>query len=160
MAKLGPDAFSALPPLPAFTQLVSQQRRALKAVLLDQSVLSGIGNWVADEVRPCRALLCGFEGVRPLSWQLGGRRGASLLCGFQGFGDLASSSFTFHWVADEVCPCSAGFKGVVPCFLLVFGNWVEDIIQDSFAQHEPLSRRRSAAALSGGGGGTVSTRRR
>ena len=58
---MGPDCLTALPDVAAFTALLATQRRALKAVFLDQSVLSGIGNWVADEVRslcmgvvPCR----------------------------------------------------------------------------------------------------------
>jgi Formamidopyrimidine-DNA glycosylase H2TH domain len=48
--KLGEDAFRALPEPQAFGSLMLKQRRPIKAVLLDQSVLCGIGNWVADEV--------------------------------------------------------------------------------------------------------------
>ena len=46
---MGPDALLALPPLPAFAELL---RRAvpLKALLLDQAVLAGIGNYLADEM--------------------------------------------------------------------------------------------------------------
>jgi formamidopyrimidine-DNA glycosylase len=46
---MGPDALLALPPLPAFGELL---RRAvpLKALLLDQTVLAGIGNYLADEM--------------------------------------------------------------------------------------------------------------
>ena len=51
ISKLGPDAFLELPTLEGFSELMLKQRRTLKAVLLDQAVLSGIGNWVADEVR-------------------------------------------------------------------------------------------------------------
>ena len=51
LTKLGPDAFLALPSLDDFSALMLKQRRSLKAVLLDQSVLAGVGNWVADEVR-------------------------------------------------------------------------------------------------------------
>jgi formamidopyrimidine-DNA glycosylase len=51
LTKLAPDALLELPSLEAFTALMQQQRRSLKAVLLDQDrVLCGIGNWVADEV--------------------------------------------------------------------------------------------------------------
>jgi formamidopyrimidine-DNA glycosylase len=50
LSKLGPDALLDMPTLDGFSELMLKQGRPLKAVLLDQSVLSGIGNWVADEV--------------------------------------------------------------------------------------------------------------
>ncbi len=50
LLRLGPDAFEALPSLDALCETLRGRRPAIKAVLLDQSVLSGIGNWIADEV--------------------------------------------------------------------------------------------------------------
>lgn len=50
LSDLGPDAFLQLPNAPALGGLLRTSQRAIKAVLLDQAVLSGIGNWVADEV--------------------------------------------------------------------------------------------------------------
>lgn len=50
ISKLGDDAFTSLPELEAFSALMLAQARPVKAALLDQSVLSGIGNWIADEV--------------------------------------------------------------------------------------------------------------
>jgi formamidopyrimidine-DNA glycosylase len=48
--RLGPDAFEELPKLDALYERLHGRKPAIKAVLLDQSVLSGIGNWIADEV--------------------------------------------------------------------------------------------------------------
>lgn len=48
--RLGPDAYNSLP---SFAQLLTTFGRrtiAIKAVLLDQKVVAGIGNWIADEV--------------------------------------------------------------------------------------------------------------
>lgn len=50
ISSLGPDAFVDLPPVAEFIVLLAKQRRPLKALLIDQSFLSGIGNWVADEI--------------------------------------------------------------------------------------------------------------
>jgi len=48
--RLGPDAYDALPTAPELVALFGRRRIPIKAVLLDQSTLAGIGNWVADEV--------------------------------------------------------------------------------------------------------------
>jgi formamidopyrimidine-DNA glycosylase len=48
--RLGPDAYEALPPAGALLERLHDRAGAIKAVLLDQKVLSGIGNWIADEV--------------------------------------------------------------------------------------------------------------
>ena len=50
VARLGPDALDALPPAKELLALFARRKVSIKAVLLDQSALSGIGNWVADEV--------------------------------------------------------------------------------------------------------------
>jgi formamidopyrimidine-DNA glycosylase len=50
-AKQNTDALTELPPLPEFKAALAPRSRAkLKALLLDQGFLAGIGNWVADEV--------------------------------------------------------------------------------------------------------------
>ena len=48
--RLGPDAFEALPNTKLLLALFARRKIPIKAVLLDQSVVSGIGNWIADEV--------------------------------------------------------------------------------------------------------------
>jgi formamidopyrimidine-DNA glycosylase len=48
--RLGPDAYDDLPSAVALLALVATRKRAIKTVLLDQHVLAGIGNWIADEV--------------------------------------------------------------------------------------------------------------
>jgi formamidopyrimidine-DNA glycosylase len=48
--RLGPDAYDDLPSTTELLALFARRKIAIKAVLLDQSALAGIGNWIADEV--------------------------------------------------------------------------------------------------------------
>ena len=48
--KLGRDPHLDLPDPEELGHLLRPRKRALKTVLLDQSALSGIGNWLADEI--------------------------------------------------------------------------------------------------------------
>lgn len=48
--RLGPDAFDDLPSARDLLTLFGRRRIPIKAVLLDQGALAGIGNWIADEV--------------------------------------------------------------------------------------------------------------
>lgn len=48
--RLGPDALDELPSVGWLAEKFARRKVAIKAVLLDQGVISGIGNWVADEV--------------------------------------------------------------------------------------------------------------
>ena len=48
--KLGPDALDDLPKAKDFENLFCKRNAPIKALLMDQSIISGIGNWVADEV--------------------------------------------------------------------------------------------------------------
>jgi formamidopyrimidine-DNA glycosylase len=50
LAGLGPDAWRELPPPAVLRARLSGRRGPIKALLLDQSFLAGVGNWVADEV--------------------------------------------------------------------------------------------------------------
>ncbi len=50
VGKLGPDPYLELPALSWFRERFSGRRGPVKAVLLDQTFLAGIGNWIADEV--------------------------------------------------------------------------------------------------------------
>jgi formamidopyrimidine-DNA glycosylase len=47
---LGFDAFLGVPSPRAFVALLRGRAAPIKAVLLDQSVAAGVGNWIADEV--------------------------------------------------------------------------------------------------------------
>ena len=47
---LGPDALTDLPPPTWWLEHVPRRRTAIKSLLLDQSFLAGVGNWIADEV--------------------------------------------------------------------------------------------------------------
>lgn len=48
--RLGRDAFDDLPAEAELRAMLGRRRVPIKAVLLDQSELAGIGNWIADEV--------------------------------------------------------------------------------------------------------------
>ena len=50
LSLLGWDPLLSWPTLEEFSTKLSTQRRAIKALLLDQSFSAGVGNWVADEV--------------------------------------------------------------------------------------------------------------
>ncbi|AES68177.2 putative DNA-formamidopyrimidine glycosylase, DNA-(apurinic or apyrimidinic site) lyase [Medicago truncatula] len=50
ISELGPDALFDFMTLDEFTERLHKKKTEIKALLLDQSYISGIGNWVADEV--------------------------------------------------------------------------------------------------------------
>ncbi|XP_010928320.1 formamidopyrimidine-DNA glycosylase isoform X1 [Elaeis guineensis] len=50
ISELGPDALNEPMQINEFMDSLSKKKIAIKALLLDQSYISGIGNWVADEV--------------------------------------------------------------------------------------------------------------
>lgn len=47
---LGPDVLKELPSSKELHALLSSRKAPIKSLLLDQSLLSGIGNWMADEI--------------------------------------------------------------------------------------------------------------
>jgi formamidopyrimidine-DNA glycosylase len=50
ITKLGPDALLEMPSEKTFFELIHKRNAPIKAVLMDQAMISGVGNWVADEV--------------------------------------------------------------------------------------------------------------
>ncbi len=48
--KLGFDPLIDFPPARELHELLKKRRNAIKAVLLDQAIFAGIGNWLADEI--------------------------------------------------------------------------------------------------------------
>jgi formamidopyrimidine-DNA glycosylase len=50
ISRLGFDALVGIPTVREFVALVGARSAPIKAVLLDQSVAAGVGNWIADEV--------------------------------------------------------------------------------------------------------------
>jgi formamidopyrimidine-DNA glycosylase len=50
LSLLGFDPLLGLPPVAELHRLLARRRAPLKAVLLDQSLFAGVGNWIADEV--------------------------------------------------------------------------------------------------------------
>ena len=50
VAELGFDPLEGVPPSAELRALLARRRAPIKAVLLDQGVFAGVGNWVADEV--------------------------------------------------------------------------------------------------------------
>lgn len=49
VAELGPDAKDDLPNAKRLGQMLREHSRAIKALLMDQSFLAGLGNWTVDE---------------------------------------------------------------------------------------------------------------
>ncbi|KAM0930340.1 hypothetical protein ACQ4PT_001067 [Festuca glaucescens] len=50
ISELGPDALVEPMSVDSFVESLSKKKIGIKALLLDQSFVSGIGNWIADEV--------------------------------------------------------------------------------------------------------------
>jgi formamidopyrimidine-DNA glycosylase len=50
LKQVGPDALYEMPDAKGFHALLSKRNTSIKAVLMDQSTIAGIGNWIADEV--------------------------------------------------------------------------------------------------------------
>jgi formamidopyrimidine-DNA glycosylase len=50
LKKLGPDAYHSLPIAQDLFQEFQKRKIAIKALLLNQSLMTGVGNWIADEV--------------------------------------------------------------------------------------------------------------
>src|SRR5690606_20464628 len=50
VSKLGPDVYSEPWEVDQLVKILSRRKAPLKAVLLDQKVFAGVGNWIADEV--------------------------------------------------------------------------------------------------------------
>ncbi|KAF5466793.1 hypothetical protein F2P56_016689 [Juglans regia] len=50
ISELGPDALLEPMTIDEFIDSLSKKKTAIKALLLDQSYMAGIGNWIADEV--------------------------------------------------------------------------------------------------------------
>jgi formamidopyrimidine-DNA glycosylase len=50
VSELGFDVLDGLPPAKVVGDLLARRRAPVKAVLLDQSLFAGVGNWIADEV--------------------------------------------------------------------------------------------------------------
>lgn len=50
VSELGPDALLEPMTIDEFTESLTKKKIAIKTLLLDQSFIAGIGNWIADEV--------------------------------------------------------------------------------------------------------------
>ena len=50
ISELGFDPLEGLPPVPELARHLARRSAPIKAVLLDQSLFAGVGNWIADEV--------------------------------------------------------------------------------------------------------------
>ena len=50
LSELGFDPLTAMVSLERFVSLLSEYRQPVKALLLDQNVIAGCGNWIVDEV--------------------------------------------------------------------------------------------------------------
>ena len=50
LLKLGPDCYTDLPSAQEMFDRIKKKSAPIKAILLDQAVFCGVGNWIADEV--------------------------------------------------------------------------------------------------------------
>lgn len=50
ISKLGYDPLHGFPPAKRLAEILKKRRAPIKAVLLDQGLFAGVGNWIADEV--------------------------------------------------------------------------------------------------------------
>ena len=50
LVKLGPDVYSDPPVVSELAEKLKRRKAPIKAVLLDQKLFAGVGNWIADEV--------------------------------------------------------------------------------------------------------------
>ncbi|MBS1983157.1 MAG: hypothetical protein JST16_03210 [Bdellovibrionales bacterium] len=50
ISKLGADPLAELPPVSELKKIIGMRRAPIKAVLLDQKIFAGVGNWLADEI--------------------------------------------------------------------------------------------------------------
>lgn len=50
LAELGPDMYNSLPSAADLQKALAKRKAPIKALLLDQSLFAGVGNWIADEV--------------------------------------------------------------------------------------------------------------
>ena len=50
LSKMGPDALNELPAVAWFAERLAKRNTPIKALLLNQAFLAGVGNWIADEV--------------------------------------------------------------------------------------------------------------
>jgi formamidopyrimidine-DNA glycosylase len=117
LSDLGFDPLHGLPAVPELHRLLSRRRAPLKAVLLDQSLFAGVGNWIADEVlfqarlRPDREA----SGLRP---QETARLRARMLAiikravAVDADSDLFPRSWLFHhrWGRNAAARTAAGEK--------------------------------------------------
>lgn len=49
VAKLGPDVYDELPNAEQLHKTLTRRKAPMKALLLDQALFAGVGNWIADE---------------------------------------------------------------------------------------------------------------
>jgi formamidopyrimidine-DNA glycosylase len=49
ISKLGPDCYLELPEAKTLASIIQKKTAPIKAILLDQAIFCGVGNWIADE---------------------------------------------------------------------------------------------------------------
>jgi formamidopyrimidine-DNA glycosylase len=122
LARLGPDAWLALDDAALLRRRAGNRRAAVKAVLLDQSVVAGIGSIYADEIchragirpsRPMDRVRPGeypklFAAVREVLGEAIAARGSTLgdgqYVGLDGESGSFAASHRVHARADRPCP--------------------------------------------------------
>ncbi|MFH1640131.1 MAG: bifunctional DNA-formamidopyrimidine glycosylase/DNA-(apurinic or apyrimidinic site) lyase, partial [Chloroflexota bacterium] len=128
--RLGPEPLSAAFTPAVLTDLLQKRNAPIKAVLLEQNIIAGIGNMYADEIlhdagiHPLRpaASLTGqeiekmYRAIRKiLSAALEGK-GASVRDYFRPGGEVGAAQFQFkvaHGLGGKKCPCGGEIRRIV-----------------------------------------------
>lgn len=107
LSGLGPDAYEQLPGLDWFVDHVARRRTPIKALLLNQSFLAGVGNWIADEV-------CYQAQIAP-------QRAAPSL----NEGEVRALRRALQMVLSKACDCEAD-SALFPSTWLFHHRWGKD----------------------------------
>ena len=119
VGKLGPEPLSETFTPPILAQRLSQHHIPIKAALLDQSVVAGIGNMYADEalfaagIHPLRKtdalsseeIQTLYHCIREILWSAIGNKGASVDTYVRPEGQLGTAHFNFKVAHQGGKPC-------------------------------------------------------
>jgi formamidopyrimidine-DNA glycosylase len=158
IADLGPDALLALPEMPAFAASLAARATAVKALLLDQSFLAGVGNWIADEVlyqarvhpeSACCAL--DAEAVRRLHEAI--RAVVGLAVAVEADADKFPREWLFHYRWGKGKGASKDAAGRAIEFVTVGGRTSAVVREVQGAPRRAPAGKAAAAAAAGAGTG-------
>jgi formamidopyrimidine-DNA glycosylase len=129
--KLGPEPLEEGFTLEVLKERLRNRKAPIKALLLDQNLLAGVGNMYADEalfsagIHPLRSgdslstkeVARLYHAIREILWAAIGNKGASVENYFRPGGELGTAHFQFrvaHKLGGDTCPvCQAPIERTV-----------------------------------------------